>query len=129
MLNSFLISSACYQYLQSLDSLTHPHHSNLLRLYIRPFKIVNVVHFLEGGYIPFYQRIRNVIFQMDVNHVNSELTYIGERYLVVSGQHKNTCIHKCVNSVSLYQGWANISVQGLHSEFHNFEGPHSILTK
>ena len=29
----------------------------------------------------------------------------------------------------LKQGWANFSVQGPHSKFHNFIGPHSILIK
>ena len=30
---------------------------------------------------------------------------------------------------SLDQGWANFSVQGPHSKFHNFIGLHSILIK
>ena len=32
-----------------------------------------------------------------------------------------TCLY-----IPLEQGWANFSEQGLHSEIHNFEGPHYI---
>ena len=40
-----LISPACYQYLQSLDSIPLPHHSTHQRLYSKIEWIMNIVHF------------------------------------------------------------------------------------
>ena len=74
-----LISPACYQYLQSLDSLFLPHHSTLKRLYSKIGLDSEFRSFLESATSQFNQREKHVIVQMDEIHVKSELTYKGGR--------------------------------------------------
>ena len=82
-----LISPACYQYLQSLDSLFLPHHSTLKRLYSKFGLDSEFSSFWESATSQFSQRERHVIVQMDEIHVKSELTYKGGRVL---GSSSNT---------------------------------------
>ena len=82
-----LISPACYQYLQSLDSLFLPHHSTLKRLYSKFGLYSEFSSFLESATSQFSQRERHVIVQMDEIHLKSELTYKGGRVL---GSSSNT---------------------------------------
>ena len=82
-----LISPACYQYLQSLDSLSLPHYSTLKRLYSKFGLDCEYSSFLERATSHFSQRERNVILQMDEIHVKSELTYKGGK---VFGSSLNT---------------------------------------
>ena len=82
-----LISPACYQYLQSLDSLFIPHHSTFKRLYSKIGLDSEFGLFLESSTSQFNQREKNVIIQMDEIHVKSELTYKGGK---VFGSSLNT---------------------------------------
>ena len=74
-LKSHLISPICYNYLQSLECLSLPHHRNLQKLYTNIGIQDDYIVFLKQATAQFTHQQRNVIIQMDEIHVKSDLTY------------------------------------------------------
>ena len=74
-LKAHLISSTCYNFLQSLECIALPHFNTIQKLY-SSFGLDNeFTTYLKQASANFKPQEKNVILQMDEIHVKSDLTY------------------------------------------------------
>ena len=108
-LKSHLISPICYNYLQSLDCLSLPHHRNIQKLYTNDGIDSDYITFLKQATVNFTLQQRIVIVQKDEIHVKSDLTYKGGKVIGSSGS-----LHEPIRTLlalmvsSLYKKWSTI---------------------
>ena len=108
-LKSHLISPICYNYLQSLECLSLPHHRNLQKLYTNIGIEDDYIVFLKQATEQFTHQQRNVIIQMDEIHVKSDLTYKAGKIFGSSGDlNEPTRTILALMVSSLYKRWSTI---------------------
>ena len=108
-LKAHLISSTCYNFLQSLECLALPHFNTIQKLYFSFGLDDNFTTYLKQATSNFTPQEKNVILQMDEIHVKSDLTYKAGK--IVGGSLDPNDPTKTVFSImvsSLFRKWSTI---------------------
>ena len=109
-LKSHLISSSCYNHLQSLDCLSLPHYHTLENLYSSFGLDCEYTAYLNQATVNFSSQEKNVIVQMDEIHVTSDVSYQGGEIVIGSCLNPDDPI-KTVFAImvsSLHKKWSTI---------------------
>ena len=108
-LKAHLISSTCYNYIQSLNYIILPHPSTLRRLYGAIGLECELKTYLIASTEKFNSQERNVTLHLDEIHVKSEFSYTGGRILGSSANHTeaaNTVLAFMISS--LCKKWSTV---------------------